>query len=398
MSMSTKAVACDPRVFARAIDLAASVVERGHQIPVLGCVKVSANGSLKVEGTDLDMLVSAEVDHAGGEIEAVSLRAPREVARAVRQLGGEVLYFANSGEKAVALSTGRFDAALACLPGEDYPVMEPIGEVDFTAEIGAGELAALARVMPAISTEETRYYLNGVCVEKIGEWTWRFVATDGHRMMVQDVALPGARGAIADRSILPRRFVELVLRHFAKTKEPVLVSYGRQRRGNAPDADLAPGAGGVPLVSVEGFVKGAMLTLTSKLIDGTYPDYRRVIPKDFAHTIRLDRRAMMRAVRGLSPLSQTKTRAVAVNAVPGGLRLSLHSVDLGDAAVEIEAEHGLPDGRVFGANGGYLLSCLEALRGDEVQLDLQEHTDSAPIVIRDPADTDFLSVLMPMRV
>jgi len=148
-----------------------------------------------------------------------------------------------------------------------------------------------------------------------------------------------------------------------------------------------------------GRVGSASLALVSKLIDGTYPEYTRVIPKEFVHTLRTGRVDLIQAIRSLVALADGKVRALKLEATDGGVRLSLHSVDLGDASFVIAAEHALePETLIAGFNGQYLLECLMALRGEEVQFDLAAAHHAAPTVIHDPADTAYRCVLMPMRV
>jgi DNA polymerase III subunit beta len=401
------AVTADRGDFARALDLATSVVEKRNIIPILGTVKVVANGALRLEATDLDVFATVEIGYEGKAFEPFALDHPHKIAKALRHLGGDTVSLhepvaVGEGKRArqqAQIASGQFDSRVSVLPGQDFPDLAVIGFEEFAVDLGADALAAIARVMPAISTEVTRYYLNGVCIDRVSDWTYRFVATDGHRLMIADVPLPGAVGVIPDRTIMPRRFLQTVMKHFAKAQGPVRMTYGRHRLDNGPGPDLAPEPTGLPLVGMAGRVGTASLALVSKLIDGTYPDYTRVIPKDSAHTLRVGRADLIQAIKGLVALADGKVRALKLEAVAGGVRLSLHSVDRGDASFLIPAEHALPPERLIaGFNGKYLLECLTALRGEEVQFDLEAAHHAAPTVIHDPADTAFRCVLMPMRV
>jgi DNA polymerase-3 subunit beta len=402
-----KMITADRRAFARALDLATSVAEKRSTAPILETVNVIANGALRFEATDLDTFAAVEIGYEGKAITPFALRGPHKIAKAMRHLGGDSVTLGEpvdigTGSRSnlrARIASGQFDSTMAVLPSDDFPIMDSIGHEEFAVDLGAGELAAIARVFPAISTEDTRYYLNGVCVDRVADWTYRFVATDGHRLMIADVPLPGAEGVIPDRTIIPRQFMQTVMKHFAKSKDVVRLTYGRRLRDNKPDSDLAPEPVGLPLVRVDGNVGPARLVLTGRLIDGTYPDYTRVIPKEFAHTLRASRAELLQAIRGLVLLADGKVRALKLEAVTGGLRLSLHSVDLGDASFVVPAEHRLPpETLICGFNGQYLLDCLLSLRGEEVQFDLDAQHVYAPAVIHDPADTAFRCVLMPMRV
>lgn len=393
--MQTEAITLDRAAFAKALDLAGSVIQRRNTIPALGALKITANGALRMEGTDLDISTAAEIAYDGPALDSFALMEPAKVRAAINAGGGKQIALAHA-EKRAQIVSGQLAASIATLPGADHPGADQIADQRFAVDLGGAELNAIARIMPAISTEETRYYLNGVCVHKIGEWLYRFAATDGHRMMIVDVPLPGAEGEIPDGTIIPRGFLQIMLGRFAKAKDTVCLRYGGRQLSNEPDKTLAPGGVGGARVAVAAALGPVRLTIASKLIDGTYPDYQRVIPGTWPHDVLVERSALCRAINALTPLATTKTRAVKITARPDGLRLSLQSVDLGDAHFDVPATHKLPSDFEIGFNGQYLLDCINALRGEEVLLGL---TDAgAPTVIRDPADTAFLSVIMPMRV
>ena len=191
-----------------------------------------------------------------------------------------------------------------------------------------------------------------------------------------------------------------MLSHFRKTQQPVRFGYGRRTGSNQPDATLAPedNLARQPVVSFAGQVGPIPLTVTGKLIDGTYPDYTRVVPAELVRVVRCERSALLDALAGLMPLHAGRTRAVKIEAEPGGLRVSLDCPDIGKASIVISAEHGCEPGLLCGFNAQYLLDCLKALRGEEVEFGWAIIGPDNPVVIRDPADTAFKAVLMPMRV
>lgn len=400
----SQTMTADRREFARALDIAATVIDRGARIPILETVKVTANGKLRLDATDLDTTAMIELGYSGEAQEPFALRGVSQVARAIRQVGAETVDLALAGEGKDArakIASGALAASIATLPADDWPTMERVAFEEFGCELGVDALAQIARVMPAMSGEETRYYLNGICVEQIGDWLWRFVATDGHRLMIADVSLPGAEGAIPARTIIPRRFIVTVMRHFARGgKEPVRLTYGPAGRPNRPDDTLAPEAKGSPRIAVAGTVGGLRLTLTSKLIDGTYPDYTRVIPGGVEKAVRMKRTELLAAIRALTPLSTMKTRAVRLDAREGSVRISLECPEIGGAHVDVAAGHGFAAGaKIAGFNGQYLVDCLTAFNGEEIDFQwAREGTPGEPCTLRDPADTGFFCVLMPMRV
>ncbi len=260
-------------------------------------------------------------------------------------------------------------------------------------------LAQIARIVPAISTEETRYYLNGINVRKLADWTYRFAATDGHRLMMVDVPLPDAEGELPESFILPRRFVTIALSSFAKVEEGRAWRVGYSAPSNEAPKTLEPERRGLPRVSLAGEASGLRLELGSKLIDGTYPDYQRIIPGELRHVVRCDAAALAKAVHSLQPLAREKTRAVKLTFGERRLRLRLYSPDIGESTFEVPAEYQMPEDASIGLNARYLLDILSSLKGQEVEIACGGYAVGAePLVITDPADTAFKAVLMPMRV
>lgn len=405
----TQAISVDRRDFYRGLELAASVIDKRAQNEIFSTVKVTANGALRIEATNLDTATSVDLPYEGAELPPFFLRHPKKVAAALKRIGGDAVNINRPDEKTAAIFSGQMQAAIGAIPDDESTSGVPVlwrGEDGFVCDLGEAELKQIARVIPAISTEETRYYLNGtryylngICIEKVGEWDWRFVATDGCRLMMVDVPLPGAVGEIGHRSILPRRLIQLVLAHFRKTPDPVQFGYGRRTGSNQPDATLAPedNLAREPVVSFAGKVGDIPLTLTGKLIDGTFPDYTRVVPAGRVRIVRVERAALLNALAGLMPLHSGRTRAVKIEAEPGALRVSVDCPDIGKAGISIAAEHDCEPGFLTGFNGHYLLDSLRALQGEEVEFGWAIVGPGNRVVISDPADTAFKSVLMPMR-
>lgn len=382
--------------FTRALDLAAAVVENRSTIPVLTNLKVTANGALRLEGSNLDNVTCAELPYEG-EAGDFLLPHPRMLRSALNQAGGDAVSVAPGEDCAVEVRSGRLGSRLRGLPAEDFPTVDRIGFEEFSATLGAAEFKQIARLLPAISQEETRYYLNGICVKRLDGWTYRFAATDGHKLMTVDIPLPDAVGTIPDNTIIPREWLTIVLSRLAKAKEGARLTYGRMAVPNnaGPDLPLAPGG---QRVTMQGKLDGIVYSVTGKLIDGQYPDYQRVVPTESRYLVRTSRRELIQAISALASLSFEKSlRAVKLTFPTGKLRCELFSAELGTSVFDIDAEHNVAaEMQQIGFNAGYLLAMCNSLTGEEMQLHL---TDSgAPAVITDPADTAFKGVLMPMRV
>ncbi len=402
--MAEAGITIDRRDFNKAVKFASQPLERRNVIPVLGTVRVRANGSLTFEGSDLDFTARAELPYSGKAREFL-LHEPGRLLKAINHSGAPSVCFSETAAKGegagkLHVTAGQLTADMPQnIPADDHPGAPPLAETAFSCTIGSEFFEQLARVRSAISTEETRYYLNGVFVHKIGDWLYRMVATDGHRLMVADVPLPDAAGDLPGNTILPRRFVDAVTASFGKAAEGIHWAIGRTMASNTPPNTLDPPISGALKACMTSNTAPMKLAFTGQLIDGTFPDYSRVVPTSWDFTLRIKRAELTRAVHALTQFASERVRAVRL--VPCGdsgdqLRVELHSVELGKSSFTIDAEHRAPADYMIGFNGQYLLDSLAALKGDEVEMRMGDR--AAPVTILDPADTAFFNVLMPMRI
>lgn len=383
------------KLFTRALDLVgATVVNRGS-IPILSNIKVTANGSLRLEGTDLDNWTSAELPYEG-ETGEFTLPQPRMVRAALNQAGGAVVTVQPDEQDSVAVSCGKLHSDIASLPAADFPFTPRITFEDFSATLGAVEFKQIQRIMAAISSEETRYYLDGVNVRRIDDWTYRFCATDGHRMMVIDIPFPDAKGVLPDNTIIPKQWLTIAMQRFAKAKEGTALTFGRVPVANKANPDLPLEPGG-PRIALRTNLDGITYSVTGKLIDGTFPDYTKVFPESHQFSASMRRADLTQAVHALAAMTFSRYRSVKLTFLPGKVCVELLSPDLAKSRFDVEAVHDVPEGRVVGLNGNYLLGMLDALAGTEVILGING-ADFDPVLITDPADTAFKGLLMPIRV
>lgn len=340
---------------ARAVTAVAKVVEARNTIPILSNVMLTASaGGLSVMATDLDILATTGVPAdvtADGSI-CVNAKLLGDLAR---KATGDVTMLLE-GDRLIVKS-GRSRFTLQTLPSADFP---DLGSHNYDAEFEIDLAALFAPVSFAISTEETRYYLNGVYFRGGDETV--AVATDGHRLAKHvGPVLPAFEGVI-----VPRKTVGLIPKGIVK------VSVSQQKIRLQTDA----------------------LTLTSKLIDGTYPDYRRIMPKQNDKLVNVDRDALMKAADRVSTVSSERGRAVKLSIAPGGVRLAVNSADAGSAEDEVEADYsGEP--LDIGFNAAYLKELLGVLPAGEVTIALAD--SGSPTLITGGAEGLTL-VLMPMRV
>jgi len=355
-----------------------SVVERRNTIPILSNVllEASADGGLKLMATDLDLQivehVAAAVDQAGAI--TVSAHTLFDIARKLPE-GAQVELIAAEGKLAVA--AGRYSSKLPTLPRDDFPVIAE-GELPTSFELPAETLKQLIdKTRFAISTEETRYYLNGIFLHVAedgagGQPVLKAAATDGHRLARVTVPRPDGAEAMPD-VIIPRKCI-------AELRKLL---------------DEIDGSVGVSLSATKIRFDLGQAVLTSKLIDGTFPDYSRVIPTGNDKTLRIDPKSFMQGVDRVSTIASEKTRAVKMALDRDKITLSVASAENGSAAEEVPGEYS-SEGFEIGFNSRYLLDILAQIEGDSVEVHLADA--AAPTLIRENEKSPALYVLMPMRV
>jgi DNA polymerase III subunit beta len=356
-----------------------SVVERRTTIPILSNVKLEAEaGGVSLTATDIDLSV---VERAEAEVEQPgATTAPAhtlyDVVRKLPEGARIQIQRAESGAE-LELRAGRSTFDLPCLPASDFPSMSDEG-LDHTFTLTVAELRRLIdKTRFAISTEETRYYLNGVYLHVIGEEgdaLLRAVATDGHRLARVDMDAPvGAFGMPG--VIVPRKTVGEVRKLIDDQDDEVPV-------------EIALSAARIR------FTVGAAV-LRSRLIDGTFPDYERVIPSHNDKLLLAPRRELAEAVDRVATISTEKSRAVKLGLNGARLKLTAISPDAGRAEEEIDVTFS-GEALEIGFNARYILDMSSQIDGDEVEIAIADA--GSPTVVRDPRDVRTLYVLMPMRV
>ena len=359
----------------RSLNHVQSVVERRNTIPILANVLLHAeNGSVKLTATDMDIAIveaaPSEV-HAAGETTAPA----RTLYDIVRKLPEGAQIELEAGDDKLVLKAGRSKFVLAALPTADYPAMRE-DDLPHNFTMPANALRTLIdRTRFAISTEETRYYLNGIymhATELDGVAVLRAVATDGHRLARVESPLPeGAAGMPG--IIIPRKTVNELRKLIDEGDGKINVALS--------DTKIR-------------FAFGDTI-LSSKLIDGTFPDYEKVIPTGNDKLLEIDCRQFAAAVDRVATISTERSRSVKLEISPNNLTLSASSPEAGSAREEIEVSYDRNPIEI-GFNSKYLLDIAQQVEGETVQMLLAD--GASPTIVRDTADSSALYVLMPMRV
>jgi DNA polymerase-3 subunit beta len=352
-----------------------SVVERRNTIPILSNVLIEASedSGIRLMATDLDLQINETVEANVTEPGATTVPA-HTLFDIVRKLpeGSQVEMIAAEGRMQVNAGRARF--TLSTLPRDDFPIIAE-GELPTGFELPAATLRQIIdKTRFAISTEETRYYLNGIYVHVSDEAqpVLKAAATDGHRLARVTVPRPeGAQGMPG--VIIPRKCVAELRKLLDEVDGSVQVSLS--------DSKIRFGLGNA--------------VLTSKLIDGTFPDYSRVIPTANDKLLRIDPRGFEEGVDRVSTIASERTRAVKMALERDRVTLSVTSPENGTAAEEVPADYGA-DTFEIGFNARYLLDILGQIEGDTVEVHLADA--AAPTLLRENDKAPALYVLMPMRV
>lgn len=355
-----------------------SVVERRNTIPILSNVLIeAAGGTLKLTATDMDLTIveSVAADVADPGSTTCPANTLYDIVRKLPE-GAQVELSIDTASGQITLNSGRSAFTLATLPKEDFPAAID-GELPKRFSLPSKALRHLIdRTRFAISTEETRYYLNGIYLHAAKsdkeEEVLRAVATDGHRLARFEMPLPEGAEEMPG-VIIPRKTVAELRKLIEETDDPIQLSLSETKLRFDFDSTI----------------------LTSKLIDGTFPDYERVIPSGNDKIMGVDCRQFASAVDRVSTISTEKSRAVKLAMAEGNLTLSATSPESGSATEEIGVDYSGGDMEI-GFNSRYLLDIAQQIEGESAEFVLSD--SASPTIVRDAGDVSALYVLMPMRV
>ena len=348
------------------------VVERKQTMPVLANVLLSAKGSrLSVTGTDLEVELVASGEVSVGQPGEITVpgRKLLEIAKALPEKSSVTVSLDGERLKVVA---GRSRFTLSTLAATEFPVVESVSAQQ-TLTLPQAELGRLiAKTHFSMAQQDVRYYLNGTLLETDGK-VLRTVATDGHRLAIAEAQLAtGGKSINAQQVIVPRKGI-LELQRIL---------------GNEGDVEITIGSNHIRLQIDE-------IRFTSKLIDGKFPDYGRVIPAAPSKAVVIERDSFRAALQRTAILSNEKYRGVRVSLAKNSLKLQAHNPEQEEAQDEVEIDY-KGDEMEIGFNVTYLLDALTAIDTETVELGLTDANSSC--LIRSPGTTQSRYVVMPMRL
>ncbi len=363
--------------FLKCLSHVQSVVEKRNTIPILSNVLIEAkNGALFMCATDMDLEIIDSVP-ANIETEGTTTVPAHTLYDIIRKLPDDanVTLETSKDNTSMTVQAGRAVFKLGCLPRDDFPEMSG-GETPHDFELPASSLRDLIdKTRFAISTEETRYYLNGIYIhstENEAMPVLRAVATDGHRLARFEMPLPDGAGSMPG-VIIPRKTVGELRKLLDEAGDTIRISLSDKKICFAFDH----------------------IVLTSKLIDGTFPDYERVIPKENTKFLDIDPKLFARAVDRVSTIATEKSRAVKLVINGKVMTLSANSPESGSASEELEVSFDA-ESIDIGFNARYLLDVTQQIEGETCRFSMSD--SASPTIIQDNSDPASLYVLMPMRV
>lgn len=346
------------------------VVERRQTMPILANVLlVAKDGQLAVTATDLEveLVANAEVEVEGAGEVTVPGRKLLDICRALPDEAELAILL--SGEK-LGIKSGRSKFTLTTLPAADFPTVEDINAGQTLGLAQATLSKLLDKTHFSMAQQDVRYYLNGLLIETDGKHL-RAVATDGHRLALCQIQLDGKKMP-EQQVIVPRKGV---------------LELQRLLSGEG-DVDLQLGSNHVR-IELEG------IRFTSKLIDGRFPEYERVIPQDTSNQLVADRELLKGALQRTAILSNEKYRGIRLIIRDNGVVLQAHNPEQEEAEEEIEVKYEGDDIEI-GFNVNYLLDALGAIESGDVSLSVVDSNSSC--LLRQPGNDDCKYVVMPMRL
>ncbi len=355
-----------------ALQSVAGIVERRHTLPILANVLMRKTaGQIEFTTSDLEIQVRTQAELGGDEGNFSTTVGARKMIDILRSLPNDQVVTLSSAQNKLTLAGGKSRFTLQTLPADDFPLVNE--SVDFGPVFSVPQKTLkglINQVHFAMAVHDIRYYLNGILFVAEGK-TLTLVATDGHRLGLAQAQLD--TDIPKQEVILPRKTVLELQRLLRDEDTPIEMRF----------------AGNQAKFSFSG------MDFVTKLVEGKFPDYNRVIPKNHKNSVTLGRATLLASLQRAAILTSEKFKGVRVNIEPGTLRIASSNAEQEEAKEEIEIDYG-GDTIEVGFNVTYLMDALSNISQDMVKIELQDGNASALITV--PEQSGFKYVVMPMRI
>ena len=347
------------------------IVEKRHTLPILSNVLIEKNdGRLTLLATDIEIQIKTGAETGGAETAALTVGA-RKLQDILRSLPEDSEVNLNFEDKRLQVKAGRSRFNLQTLPAEDFPRMAQADGAQTRIKVSQKQFKRLlALVQYAMAQQDIRYYLNGLLLVVKGN-EMRMVATDGHRLAYASETLGEQQQPI--EVILPRKTV---------------LELSRQLADNDDELEIV-------LAPTQALFRFGAIEFISKLIDGKFPDYERVIPQGHNNLVKLSRSGLLQSLLRVKILTNEKTPGVRLVFTPGSLKIISNNTEREEAQEEIEIDY-QGDSIDIGFNVNYMLDVLNNVAAEEIECRLGDANSSALFSL--PGNESFKYVVMPMRI
>lgn len=365
----------DRDIFLKCLTHIQGVVEKKNTLPILANVLIEAfEDKIQVSATDLDIIITEKID---AEIikQGSTTTTAQVLYDLVRKLpSGSNIHLNLQNDKRLKLISGKSDFNLTCLPASEFPILEDSIENDYVEVKAKHLLKLLTKTKFSISNDETRHYLNGIYLHKKEDENPKLVAvaTDGHRLSKTQISLETDKNF--HPVILPKKTIFEIINIISE------------------ESDLV-----IKIVSVRSKIKFVIkdIILISKVIDGKFPDYERVIPTDSRKDVSANLKDFISAVDRIKSLSIDRKGVIKINIENNKIRFFVNDSSSGEGIEEINSAY-IGENLEIGFNSGYLMDIANNIEDDKIVLKPKDAT--SPIIIKDQKDLDTTYVVMPMRV
>jgi DNA polymerase III subunit beta len=348
------------------------VVERKHTLPILSSVLIETkNKKLRIVGTDLELQISTEIDGIDAENSVFTVSA-RKFLDITRSLPAEIDITLQASTDLLKINAGKSKFSLQLLPANDFPQMQLSDTEGLKFSVSADAFRdLLTKIQYAMAVQDIRYYLNGILLS-INNSMLIAAATDGHRLAIDSIQLDVESTKQLD-VIIPRKAVIELIKLLSDNNDPIEIQ----------------------LSATQVVFKQNSFELRSKIIDGKFPDYKRVIPSGYTKTILINRQLLNQSIARAAILTNDKNKGIRVVLTENNLRIICHNNEQEEAQEDLEIEYN-NEPIDIGFNVQYLLDILNNVSCETIQLSLNDSTSS--LLINIPGEDNFNYVVMPMRI